>query len=166
MSESWSYLPSVVFLGTLLLVSAAITVARPHWEGNSAGRRRFSWVAAGAILLQCIHFGEEYLTGFEVRFPAVFGRSPIPESVFVAFNLAWLGIWLGCLLGARAGRAVAIWPLWFLALALMLNGVAHPLLALRTGGYFPGLISAPIAGVMGLCLAIELVRSTRSEQAR
>ena len=29
-----------------------------------------------------------------------------------------------------------------------MNGLAHPLLAARTGGYFPGLFSSPLVGVV------------------
>ena len=37
---------------------------------------------------------------------------------------------------------------WFLAIAGMFNGIAHPLLALASGGYFPGLVSSPFIAVM------------------
>ncbi|HVT43658.1 MAG TPA: hypothetical protein VMT00_04640 [Thermoanaerobaculia bacterium] len=66
--------------------------------------------------------------------------------------------------GIRAGAVVALFPLWFLALAMLLNGLAHPILAVRTSGYFPGLLTAPLAFIMGFVLLRELIQITKSEE--
>ena len=42
----------------------------------------------------------------------------------------------------------------------MANGLAHPLLAIRAGGYFPGLATAPLVGVVGVMLFRRLLRIT------
>jgi protein-S-isoprenylcysteine O-methyltransferase Ste14 len=39
----------------------------------------------------------------------------------------------------------------------MANAAAHPLLAMRVGGYFPGLLTAPLVGAVGIWLCVRLV---------
>ncbi|MCP5090226.1 MAG: hypothetical protein GY949_04810, partial [Gammaproteobacteria bacterium] len=55
----------------------------------------------------------------------------------------------------------AYFAAWFLAIAGMLNGVAHPLLAIAAGGYFPGLITSPFIGAAGVWLWLGLRKATR-----
>lgn len=76
----------------------------------------------------------------------------MPLSFFVCFNLAWIAIWITSVRLLRRGRRAAFFAAWFLAIAGVLNGVAHPLMALASGGYFPGLITSPIIGIAGVIL--------------
>lgn len=50
---------------------------------------------------------------------------------------------------------------WFLAIAGMFNGIAHPLLAIAAGGYFPGLVNSPFIGVASVWFWLRLLRATR-----
>ena len=84
------------------------------------------------------------------------------EAFFVSFNVAWIGIWIVSVRGVRAGYVIALAPLWFLGLAEILNLIAHPLLAIRTGGYFPGLYTVPLVGIAGILLVRELYNATSS----
>jgi hypothetical protein len=43
----------------------------------------------------------------------------------------------------------------------MLTGMAHPLMAAASGGYFPGLTTSPVIGVAGLLLWSRLRSATR-----
>ena len=61
-------------------------------------------------------------------------------------------------LGRR--RQVALFPLWFLGIASVANGLIHPLLALNAGGYFPGLVTSPLVGAVGALLLARLSRVT------
>jgi hypothetical protein len=123
--------------------------------------------AAGlAIGVQLLHFAEELATGFPERFPPQLGLSPWSAGFFVAFNLFWLVVWVWSAraLGGRArggGRRLAVAALWFLAIAGIANALAHPALAIRAGGYFPGLVTSPLIGVAGLVLARRLAGVTR-----
>jgi hypothetical protein len=102
---------------------------------------------AVATVVQGLHFAEEASTGFHERLGALLGLPGMSFSFFVVFNLAWLGIWVASVPGLRSARAAAFFAAWFLAIAGMFNGIAHPLLALAAGDYFPGLVSSPfIAG--------------------
>ncbi|MBI2569230.1 MAG: hypothetical protein HYV63_19595 [Candidatus Schekmanbacteria bacterium] len=41
-----------------------------------------------------------------------------------------------------------------------MNGIGHPLFAVASGGYFPGLITSPLIGVAGVVLWGRLLRAT------
>jgi hypothetical protein len=52
---------------------------------------------------------------------------------------------------------------WFLAIVSMFNAIAHMALSLLVGGYFPGLISSPLVGVLGTLLARRLHRASSKD---
>jgi len=112
--------------------------------------------------VQCVHFAEEAATGFHERLGALLGLPGMELSVFVVFNLVWIGIWVASVPGLRSARPAAFFAAWFLAIAGMINGIAHPLLALAAGGYFPGLVSSLLIGVASVWLWLRLRRATRS----
>lgn len=148
---------------TLLLVLAAILTAlrappRPDAVARAATLR---WFLLG-IAMQCVHAVEEFVTGFHVRLPELLGQTPWSAEFFVAFNLTWIAIWILAALTLSSTSRLPLIPIWFFALAMMANGVAHPLLALATGGYFPGLASSPVVGVLGIALTRRLLALTRS----
>lgn len=163
MSTIWSYLPSVVAIGAILAAAAFVTAARPRVRASVAETRRFLAISMLTILAQATHFAEELSAGFFVEFPAVFGLPPFSRTAFIAFNLGWLLIWVVAVFGARNRLLIAVWALWFLGLASIVNMVAHPALALRESAYFPGLLTAPLVGVFGALLLGELTRLTSNE---
>jgi len=135
-------------------------------DGPSPAERRASRDAAArtlglATVVQAVHFSEELATGFHEEFPAAFGLPAMPLSFFVGFNLTWLAIWVVSIAGLRSARPTALFAAWFLALAAMLNGIAHPLLALQAGGYFPGLWTSPIIAAAGYWLWLRLRAATQ-----
>ena len=148
--------------GLTLVASAALFLAwhRHPKSMAPAGEHRTIVLFAIGILLQCAHFAEEYATGFYRLFPATFGLAPWSPRFFLAFNLTWLGIWTWSAFALRTRSRAAYFAIWFFALAAIANGVAHPLLAIRAGGYFPGLVSAPLVGVVGVWLSVRLVAGT------
>lgn len=156
----WSIVPSVVVLGLVAFV--ALRFARSRSSPIEAAKER---IAASTFLgvttaMQGAHFAEEWATGFHVRFPALFGLDPMPLSFFVAFNLVWIAIWIVSVPFIRLGRRSAYFAAWFLAIAGTLNGVAHPMMAIGSGGYFPGLITSPFIGIAGVILWRRLHRAT------
>ncbi|MEQ8857548.1 MAG: HXXEE domain-containing protein [Pseudomonadales bacterium] len=84
----------------------------------------------------------------------------MPLSVFVGFNLVCIGLWIAAIPGLRSASPWALGAAWFLAIAGVMNGIAHPLLAVAAGGYFPGLVSSPLIGVAGLVLWRRLRAAT------
>ena len=160
-----SLVPSIVALGLVALAALQATLGRTSPVELTAERASASKMLAVATAIQTAHFIEEWATGFHVRFPALFGLDPIPLSVFVAFNLAWIVLWIVSIPLIRRARQAAFFTAWFLAIAGVLNGIAHPVLALRTGGYFPGLISSPLIGLAGLLLWQRLKAATLIREA-
>lgn len=118
-------------------------------------------LVATCLILQSAHFVEEYTTRFYERFPSLLGLASWSARFFVVFNVAWLTIWIFAALRLRSGARVVVFPLWFLAIAMVANGIAHPLLAVAAGGYFPGLITAPVLGIAGVALWMRLLSLTR-----
>lgn len=116
------------------------------------------------LALQCLHFAEEFWTGFQRRFPERLGLAPWTDTFFVTFNTAWLCLWLLAAAAISAGlpSRLAAAAVWFLAFAAVGNGIAHPALAILAGGYFPGLLTAPFLGLAGSVLLVRLMRMRRS----
>jgi len=141
------------------LAALAVTVIRDPVAGDQVPAVRK--VASLAILSQLAHFTEEYLYDFHLRFPAILGLIAWPRQAFAAFNLFWLVIWLVALAAlVRLPRASAF-PLWFLAIASIANGLVHPVLSLTVRDYFPGLWTSPLVAVLGVLLISTLSTATR-----
>lgn len=151
-------------LSTAAIVSLALTLMRRP-RTDAVGRDRAVQLLLIGIAIQCGHFSEEFITGFHVRFPRLLGLAPWPAEFFVVFNVIWMAVWVLSALGVRAGSRIAFFPVWFFAIGMALNGVAHPLLAVASGGYFPGLITSPAAGVVGVLLWQRLCGLTRKAGA-
>ena len=154
---------SSVLLGTAgLWASAAValilTILRPLKSLPPRLRETTLRLVLLGIALHCLHFSEEFLTGFQVRFPSLLGLQPWFLEFFVPFNLAWIAIWALSAAGFSKGMRAALFPLWFLGVAMLANGAIHPLLAVGSGGYFPGLISSPLTGWLGILLCRRLWR--------
>ena len=132
---------------------AAVAVA----VGYTDARQRLRHAAPTYLVvlaLQCLHFVEEFITGFHLRFPMRLGLEAWPNSFFVIFNGVWLCLWTlaaAAILVGRAPRVAGI-AVWFLTFAAIGNGIAHPVLAISSGGYFPGLVTAPLLGLGGILL--------------
>lgn len=142
-------------------IAAAVSFVRAPQVDTLYGARRVKTMAAVAIVAHCIHFAEELHTGFYVEFPALFGLAPWPVTFFVAFNVTMLVIWAMCAVLLQALPRISLFPLWFLAIAAIANGIVHPLLSLDVGAYFPGLWSSPLVAVFGLLLMQSLAAFTR-----
>lgn len=155
-----SVIPSVIILGIVAIISVRLAQVRLSPVSATTQRTAASTVIGIAITLQAAHFAEEWGTGFHVQFPALMNFDPMPLSFFVTFNLAWLAIWIGSIRSIRRGNAFAFFAAWFLAIAAMLNGVAHPMMAWATGGYFPGLVTSPLIGIAGVALWRRLHEAT------
>ena len=148
-------------LGAAAFVALLLTRGRDWADENQADLRAAVQMAAVTTLIQSVHFTEELSTGLDERLPALLGLPPIPVGRFVAFNVAWIVIWGLSVLGLARRVRVSLFPLWFLGIASAANGIAHPVLALLAGQYFPGLVTAPVAGVMGVLLFRRLLLVTR-----
>ena len=139
------------------LVLSFVRSSRSDAAGDRAKLARFVLVG---IACQGAHFLEELVTELPARFPPLFGLAPISTMAFAGFNIFWLVVWVVAALGLPSGSRLAYFPIWFFGLGMCLNGVAHPLLSIWVGGYFPGLITSPIAGVVGVVVVTRLLGVT------
>ena len=156
-----SFFPSIVLLGAAALISLRLTQTRFSPAERDLERRAAARVLALAAAIQAAHFAEEAFTGFHHRLGDLFGLPAMSFRAFLAFNLIWLVIWVASVPGLRAGRPFAFFTAWFLAIAGMFNGLAHPLLASAANGYFPGLASSVFIATASIWLWNQLKRATQ-----
>jgi hypothetical protein len=124
-------------------------------------RSRFAFLLL--VLAQAAHSIEEYVTRlYEVFGPPRFLSSLISSNLSVGFlvlNLALAAFGLWCwAVPVRSGWRVARGLAWFWAALEIGNGIGHLALALSSGGYFPGLLTAPLLLALAAWLAVLLVR--------
>ncbi|MBT8402018.1 MAG: HXXEE domain-containing protein [Rhodothermia bacterium] len=146
----------------LMLVVAGVLVAtrRPSLlHGKDSDRIVHPFLVG--VAWQCIHFTEEFATGLNVKLPALLNLTPWSENFLVAFNLAWVAIWILSAVGVRRNVRVAYFPVWFFGVAMLANGLLHPLVSLYVRGYFPGLVTSPVAGLIGVVLVRRLASLTK-----
>jgi len=153
-------LPSILILGLAALGAIFLAQKRRSPPEKTDDRKMASRALVLAIAVHSMHFAEEAAMGFHEQLPALLGLQGIPFSVFVTFNLLWLAVWVASVPGIRSGNKGAFFATWFLAIAGMVNGVAHPLLAVTQGGYFPGLFSSPVEAVACIWLWLRLREAT------
>ena len=149
-----SILPSAIALGMAGIVALFLTLSRRWADFDTEHLRYAVLIAAGTTGIQAIHFSEELHGGFHEQFPGVFGFPPMTLAFFVSFNVAWLGIWALSTWGLARRRHVALFPLWFLGVAGVANGL---LLAVSVAGYFPGLATSLLIAAVGALLLARLV---------
>jgi len=161
-----SLLPSIFILGLAALAALILARSRRSPAENKSQRLAASRALALATGVQALHFAEEAATGFHERLGPVFGLTEMQFSYFMAFNLAWLGIWIVSVPGVRSAHTGALFAAWFLAIAGMFNGIGHPLLAAAAGGYFPGLVSSPFIAAASIWLWLRLRSATQPNGSR
>lgn len=97
------------------------------------------------VAIQFLHFTEEYLTGFNVKLPALLGQAPYPMEYWIIFNMiAYFVFIMGGIILYKQIKELLIIPIFFILTAVIINSIAHLLLSIYVGGYFPGLITAII----------------------
>jgi hypothetical protein len=111
-----------------------------------------------ALAIQFLHFAEEYVYGFQHRVAEIMaGMPPFDADVFVAFNMIAYCLFLLGGLGMYRGMKFPMILVWFFTIAGVLgNAILHPLLALRVGGYFPGLFTSFAYLILGPILLSRL----------
>ncbi|MDX1396593.1 MAG: hypothetical protein R3195_19590 [Gemmatimonadota bacterium] len=153
-------LPSIVVLSLIALYAGVLTARRGSPPEKASERVAASKALAVAVVAQGVHLAEEAVGDLPARLPALFGERPVPLSIFLTINLVWLGIWAVSVWMLRGGASGAFFAAWFLALAGILNGVAHPARARPAGGYIPGQGRTPAVAAAGVLLAPRLTAAT------
>jgi len=122
-------------------------------------RTKYAFLAL--IVTQAIHSAEEYLSHlYEVLPPARFASELVSNDLatgFLILNvlLILFGIW--CYIArVRKNHPSAKFWIWPWIIIELGNGIAHPVLAILRGGYFPGVITAPILLLIAIYLAVKM----------
>ena len=141
-----------------LIIAYLLWVATP-WKNDPAAVLPLYLVA---IAVQCLHFTEEFLTGFQRQFPKLIGYE-WSDAQFVTFNMTWLAMFVLAGLGVYRRMQLAYLVVLFLALAGGVgNGAGHLLLTLLQGRYFPGAATAPLCLLVGIALMMRLFAATKA----
>jgi hypothetical protein len=149
--------PAIIFLSGGLVLAYALWLT-PRSKNNAAVVLPIYLLA---VTVQCIHFTEEYVTGFQHQFPKLFGYD-WSDPRFVMFNMLWLAAFVMAGLGIYRGVQLAYLAVIFLALIGGIgNGISHLVLSAMYRRYFPGLITAPFCLLMGSALLTRLFAGTR-----
>ena len=125
---------------------------------ESRGRNAF----LALMLAQAAHSLEEYLFGlYEVFAPARFVSSLVSDDIatgFAILNVALVAFGAWCyLFRVRPGRASARLWVWPWVLVSLANGITHSTMAVIRGGYFPGVVTAPLLFILAAYIAVELL---------
>ena len=152
--------PSVLY--AVAIVAFVLTLTRKPVKNSSEAIDKIIAVYLIGIAFQCLHFTEEFVTGFYVRAPKFLGLVAWSSEFFVTFNLIWIALWLFGAVGIKKQMRIAFFPVWFFAIGMIGNAIWHPLLCVATGGYFPGLFTSPFGGVVGVILVSRLLKLTRA----
>lgn len=113
------------------------------------------------ILAQALHSAEEIrFRLYEVFAPARSVASLIsddPARGFFLGNCLLVSFGLWCYFArVRVGHPSATSWMWFWVVLETLNGVGHPAIALARGGYFPGVVTAPLLFGFAMYLGTKL----------
>ena len=135
------------------LVIAYLVWAAARWNNDP---NKILPIYLLAIVVQCLHFTEEFVTGFQKEFPKLVGYE-WSDARFVTFNMAWLAVFVLAGIGVYRRVQLSYLVVLFLALAGGVgNGAGHLLLSAQQGRYFPGAATAPICLLAGIVLLIRL----------
>lgn len=114
-----------------------------------------------ALGFQFIHFSEEYLTGFTIEVPRLLGQIPYPKDYWVIFNMIAYSVFvIGGIILFKRLKELMIIPLFFILAGVIFNSIAHILISMYVGGYFPGLYTALIYLVLGPILIQRVFEET------
>lgn len=114
-----------------------------------------------SLCIQFLHFAEEYVTGFRTQFPALFGSDPIPENVFVTFNMVHYALFmLSALAAFQYGLRVLLAPaLFFIVYGMIGNAITHTYWVVSSPAYFPGFFTAQLYWPLGIYVLWTLTNS-------
>jgi hypothetical protein len=124
--------------------------------------RRIRVAFALLLVAQAAHSFEEYVARlYDVFPPARLVSGIFSDDLatgFIIANLLLISVGLWC----WAIPVTRRWPSatalsWFWAVLEIVNGAVHSILAIARGGYFPGVLTAPLLIASGAWLSMSLV---------
>lgn len=103
------------------------------------------------LAVQFLHFAEEFITGFRINFPVLYGGTEYSEGLFVVFNmLSYFIFTVACIFVFTKGiRFLLIPVLFFIIYGAIGNAVSHTWWSIYLQSYFPGFFTAQIYWILG-----------------
>ena len=120
-----------------------------------------------ALVIQFLHFAEEFNTGFASQFPVLYGGDPYSAGFFVAFNMVSYAVFtLSALLVFYRGAGFLLMPvLFYVMYGAIGNAITHTWWVANAGQYFPGFYTAQLYWIAGPLLLYRLLDSRRNTVA-
>jgi uncharacterized membrane protein HdeD (DUF308 family) len=130
-------------------------------------KTRFTLAFGVLLLAQAAHSLEEYVARLWESFPPAYFLTGLVshdrEWSFAALTILLMAFGLWCLLWpVRRGWPSAVYLGWAWVMVETVNGIVHPLWALREGGYAPGVATAPLLLASAAYLGLQLRARRRS----
>lgn len=130
----------LAFILAMVIAYTCFCVYR-HYEQLPANN--FLPVYLLCIAIQCLHFAEEFVAGFYQRIPEINGFPAMTQNYFIIFNMVAYALFLLAAVGIYKKIKWVMVIAWFFIIAGVIgNSIWHLLMALRVGGYFPGLYTS------------------------
>jgi hypothetical protein len=113
----------------------------------------------GALVVQFLHFAEEFWTDFRTFFPNLYGGEAYSDRMFVTFNMAAYAVFATCcLLAFYADAHYLLMPvLFFIIYGAIGNAVSHTVWSVSARAYRPGLITAQAYWLVGPFVLYRLI---------
>jgi hypothetical protein len=114
-----------------------------------------------ALVVQFLHFAEEFATDFKTFFPRLYGGQPYSNNLFVTFNMASYAVFATCclLVFYLDARYLLIPVLFFIVYGAIGNAISHTVWSVAARAYRPGLITAQAYWVVGPFVLYRLTAS-------
>jgi hypothetical protein len=132
--------------------------------------RRSQLALLALVVAQAAHSIEEFAFALYAVFPpARLASSLVSTDLATGFAvlntlIVLFGVWC-YVVPVRSGWPSARALAWLWVAIELVNGVGHPVMALRAGGYFPGAGTAPLLLALATILAALLLRTRASRVA-
>jgi hypothetical protein len=121
----------------------------------------------GALVVQFLHFAEEFATDFKSFFPRLYGGRPYSDRMFVTFNMvSYAAFTTCCLLVFYVDAKYLLIPvLFFVIYGAIGNAISHTVWSVVARAYRPGLITAQAYWVVGPFVLYQLIGSVAATVA-
>jgi hypothetical protein len=115
----------------------------------------------GALVVQFLHFAEEFDTDFRTFFPKLYGGEPYSDRLFVTLNLLSYTVFATCCLLAFYvnARYLLIPVLSFIVYGAVGNAISHTIWSVAARAYRPGLVTAQAYWIVGPFVLYRLIGS-------
>lgn len=114
-----------------------------------------------ALVVQFLHFAEEFRTDFKTFFPTLYGGDAYSDNLFVTFNMAAYAVFTSCALSVfyLGARYLLMPAMFFVVYGAIGNAISHTVWSVVARGYRPGLITAQAYWIIGPLALYQLTGS-------